>query len=158
MNLPYNPALLPLPREVIAQLAPFGPGWLMVDEVVEIHAGKITTRKLLADDDPFITSHFARGPHILPGVLLIELVSQSAYLLGVLSAPAGGDPQPRLLARCSASFVSPARAGEVLIAEVELVDSHNNIAMYEAVVRCGERLVCRAKVFGAPDHSAEPVS
>ncbi len=150
MNQPYYSAVFPIPRHAIAQLVPFGPAWLMVDEVSALMPNRIQTRKLLAADDPYIAGHFARGPTILPGVLLIEFVSQSAYLHGVLSAPATGAAEPRLLARCNASFLSPARAGEALTADVELLDCVNGVTMYEATVSCGSRTICRAKVFGAP--------
>ncbi len=155
MNKPYSLAVLPIPRHAIAQLVPFGPAWLMVDEVSALMPNRIQTRKLLAADDPYIAGHFAHGPKILPGVLLIEFISQSAYLHGVLSAPAPGAAEPRLLARCNASFVSPARAGETLTADVELLDCVNAVTMYEATVSCGSRVVCRAKVFGAPSPAWE---
>ena len=123
----------------------------MVDEVITLQPERIQTRKILAHDDPFITGHFAEGPRILPGVLLIEFISQSAYLLGVLSGPdeVRGDARPRLLARCNASFISPAYAGDTLVAEVIQLDCINDVTLYEASVSCGDRLICRARVFGA---------
>lgn len=157
MNQPYCTDILPIPRAAIEKLVPFGTSWLMVDEVITLQADRIQTRKMLAQDDPFITGHFADGPRILPGVLLIEFVSQSAYLLGVLSASAevGGDARPRLLARCNASFLSPAYAGDTLVAEVTQLECINDVTLYEASVSCGERLICRARVFGAPARTQE---
>jgi len=155
MNQLYSPAILPVTRDAIARIVPFGPAWLMVDEVTALAPDRIQTRKTLAEDDPYIAAHFARGPAILPGVLLIEFVSQSAYLLGVLSSPSAGDAPPRLLARCSASFLAPARAGDTLVADLVLVECINGVAMHEALVSCGERTICRARVFGAPHASGE---
>lgn len=147
-----------MPRQAIEKIVPFGAAWLMVDEIITLHPDRIQTRKILADDDPFIAGHFVDGPAILPGVLLIEFVSQSAYLLGVLSGPASAATRPRLLARCNASFLSPAHAGDILVAEVIQLDCINDVTMYEASVHCGERLICRAKVFGAAVRAQEQLA
>nr|WP_315250255.1 hypothetical protein [uncultured Duganella sp.] len=155
MNQAYCASILPMPRTAIEKLVPFGTSWLMVDEVITLQADRIQTRKTLAHDDPFITGHFADGPRILPGVLLIEFISQSAYLLGVLSAAAkvGDDARPRMLARCNASFLSPAYAGDTLVAEVIQLECINDVTLCEASVSCGDRPICRARVFGV---SARP--
>jgi 3-hydroxymyristoyl/3-hydroxydecanoyl-(acyl carrier protein) dehydratase len=142
----------PLDRTGVLGLMPHAPGWVFVDRVVECRPpGLIVTQKYVSEADPFVVGHYLGGPAIFPGVLLVEYVSQSAYLLGRLTEPEPGPAPPvRLLARCSASFLSAAYAGDLLTAEVTLEDCVRDVAIYEGVVRCGPRLVCRVKVYGAP--------
>ena len=71
-----------------AQLLPYGPHFLWVDEVVDADSAGIRTRKFYAAEVPALQSHFEGGPWIVPGVLLIEQVAQSACLAGLLQAHA----------------------------------------------------------------------
>jgi 3-hydroxymyristoyl/3-hydroxydecanoyl-(acyl carrier protein) dehydratase len=141
-----------LDRLKIQALVPFSPEWLLVDRVVECTPpAYIKTEKQIAELDPIVVGHFKDGPAIFPGVLLVEYVSQSAYLLGRLSdSTLTSVASPQLLARCSASFLSPARANDLLTAEVRLADSCGKVVVYEGVVSCGKRLICRASVFASP--------
>jgi len=146
---PPSPSLLD--KAEIAELLPFSARWILVDRVAECSPpGFIVTHKRVEADDPFLAGFFRLGPIVLPGVLLIEFASQSACLLGALSEAACGRRPPRLLARCSAQFLSPAHAGDLLTAEIRLTDASDGGTLHEATVRCGERLVCRARLFAAP--------
>lgn len=149
---------LPIEREDVLGLMPHAPGWVLVDRVVECRAPDfIVTHRYVSETDPFVAGHFRGGPAVLPGVLLVEYVGQSAYLLGRLAAAdLEGPPPVRLLARCSASFLSAVSAGDLLTAEVSLEDRVRDVAVYDGVVRCGSRLVCRAKVYGASPPEASP--
>lgn len=156
--MPAQSVATSLDRKTIERLMPHAPGWVMVDQVVEADPPRsIRTQKYVDPLDPLIEAHFRDGPALLPGVLLIEFVSQSAYLIGCLTGAAAADPAAaatgdgsvRVLARCSARFVSPARAGDLLTADVRLVDVLGQVSLYEGVVASGEREVCRATVYAA---------
>ncbi len=59
--------------------------FLLVDRVVEIHAGEsIVAYKNLSVNEPFFDGHFPHNP-IFPGVLLIEAMAQAAGILGFYS-------------------------------------------------------------------------
>jgi 3-hydroxyacyl-[acyl-carrier-protein] dehydratase len=59
--------------------------FLLVDRVVEVHAGKsIVAYKNLSINEPFFDGHFPGNP-IFPGVLLIEAMAQAAGILGFYS-------------------------------------------------------------------------
>lgn len=143
-----------LDKDEIAHLLPFAPAWILVDQVAECSPPEfIRTHKLVTATDPSLAGRFSGDPLILPSVLLIEFVSQSACLLGALSEGSReGVRQPHVLARCSSQFLSPAYAGDLLTAEVKLDDASNGVTLHEATVRCGERMVCRARIFatGSP--------
>lgn len=139
-------------RAEVARMLPHGASWIFVDRVLGCDPPtQIRTQTRIASDDPIVCAHFRDGPAILPGVVLVEMAGQSAYLLGRLSASASaGAPPAHLLARCSATFVSPARAGDVLTTEVRLVERVRDVSVYEASITADQRAVCRVRLFAAP--------
>ena len=59
--------------------------FLLVDRVVEVHAGEsIVAYKNLSVNEPFFEGHFPDKP-IFPGVLLLEAMAQAAGSLGFYS-------------------------------------------------------------------------
>lgn len=159
-----------MPRELVAltlpdfggldaaRLLPHASPWTFVDRVLACDPPRsIHTEKLVSRDDPFARAHFRGQPPVWPGVLLIEYVSQSAYLLARCGGAEQGPDEPvLLLGRCSASFVSPAVAGDLLQAKVTLLDRVGKVTVFEGRVSCGERVVCRVKLFASPPRS-EPL-
>ena len=143
-----------LEREAIERMMPHAPSWVQVDRVIEYRPPDfIRTQKYVAWGDAAVAAHFPEGPAVFPGALLIEHVSQSAYLLAHLACAqttrASNQATVRVLARCSASFLAPAFAGDLLTTEVRLVERVGSATMYDGVVSCGHRAVCRSRIFGA---------
>jgi 3-hydroxyacyl-[acyl-carrier-protein] dehydratase len=69
----------------IRQYLPHRYPFLLVDRVVEVHAGEsIVAYKNLSINEPFFDGHFPGNP-IFPGVLLIEAMAQAAGILGFYS-------------------------------------------------------------------------
>ncbi len=59
--------------------------FLLVDRVVEVHAGEsIVAYKNLSINEAFFNGHFPDNP-IFPGVLLLEAMAQAAGILGFYS-------------------------------------------------------------------------
>ena len=145
-------SLPPLNRADIESLMPIAPGWLLVERVIECRPPDyIRTCRRIEAGDAFVASHIHGGPMALPGALLIEFVNQSVHLLGLMSRTGSPEvPQSRPPTRCSAQFLAPACVGELLVAEVTLDDSAKGIGLYEGIVKCGEQVVCRVRLFGAP--------
>jgi 3-hydroxymyristoyl/3-hydroxydecanoyl-(acyl carrier protein) dehydratase len=112
----------------LGRLLPYGPDFLWVDEVLDVGPQQIRTRTFYSPDKPILQSHFLNGPAIVPGVILIEQVAQSACLAGRLAAGAGeqqADDTPAAavefaLGQVKARFLSPAKAPCELIADVTL--------------------------------------
>jgi 3-hydroxyacyl-[acyl-carrier-protein] dehydratase len=151
---------LTLERAEVERLMPHAPVWVMVDRVLDCRPpGFIRTEKVIQPDDPFIQAHFCEICSIYPGALLIEYASQSAYLLTRLSEePLHKTASVMVLARCNASFISPARAGDTLTADVTQVGCLRGVIVCEAVVSCGERVVCRVKIFASPPGNDAPAA
>jgi 3-hydroxymyristoyl/3-hydroxydecanoyl-(acyl carrier protein) dehydratase len=144
-----------LERHDILTLMPHDQQWVMVDRVLDWTAGeRIVTEKHVLATDPFVAGHFAHGPAVLPGVLLIEFVGQSAYLLMQLSKDILNNRpnivQPHMLARCRAQFSSPAVAGDVLTARIDTKETVRGVTVHEGIVMSAERQICSVQIFSAP--------
>lgn len=144
----------------IEPLLPFGPAWILIDRVASLapHAS-IVCEKAVSASDPLIFAHFRSGPRIVPGVLLIEMVGQAAYLLNRLSAgpshthaaeASPSVPEIRLLGRCSATFHATARAGSVLEIRVARQDVVNGVVVCRGEVFAAGTRLCTVQIFGAP--------
>src|SRR5580698_9793500 len=69
----------------ILKLLPHRYPFLMVDRVLECHAGEsIRALKNVTYNEPFFTGHFPQRP-LMPGVMIIEALAQVAGLLAFLS-------------------------------------------------------------------------
>ena len=149
-------SIAPLRRVEIERLMPIAPGWILVERVVECRPPDyIRTCRRIEAGDAFVAPHVPGGAQVLRESLLIEFAQQSAYLLAIMSRTAqDGAAQPRPPTRCSAQFLAPACVGELLVAEVMLDDSVDGVMLHDATLTCGERIVCRTRMFAALDPTA----
>jgi 3-hydroxyacyl-[acyl-carrier-protein] dehydratase len=80
------PITLPVNVEQIQQLLPHRYPFLLVDRVIEIVPDQsVVAIKNVTINEPFFTGHFPGHP-VMPGVLIVEAMAQSAGLLTQLSA------------------------------------------------------------------------
>ncbi|HEY2346476.1 MAG TPA: 3-hydroxyacyl-ACP dehydratase FabZ [Xanthomonadaceae bacterium] len=135
--------------EAIMAMLPHRYPFLMVDRVLGYETGKsLRAIKNVTVNEPFFQGHFPGHP-VMPGVMIIEAMAQSAGLLVQLSAPprAEGDPQPifYLVKVDKARFNRIVVPGDQLVFEVELLRTLRNMGLY----------ACRAMVDGTEVASAE---
>lgn len=137
----------------VAAMLPFGTPWLLIDRVLRWDQDSIVVQKALSGGEVNMATHLKEGPSIAPGVLQIELVAQALTLLMVLLNNSGQRNDDTagacVLARCKATFHSPAYIGEVITAEVKLAGDMNRKAVYEGVIKAGSRLVSEVRCVGA---------
>ena len=140
---------LPLDVEGIMRLLPHRYPFLLVDRVLACEQGKsLRAIKNVTLNEPFFQGHFPGHP-VMPGVLIVEAMAQSAGLLTQLSLPprAEGEEQPifYLVKVDNARFSRIVVPGDQLVFEVELKRTLRNMAQY----------VARALVDGQEVASAE---
>jgi 3-hydroxyacyl-[acyl-carrier-protein] dehydratase len=126
---------LPVSVEQIQQLLPHRYPFLLVDRVVEIVPDQsVVTIKNVTINEPFFTGHFPGHP-VMPGVLIVEAMAQSAGLLTQLSARLkGGSPSALFyLAKVdNARFNAPVVPGDQLRMEVRLKRLLRSMGLFEA--------------------------
>jgi len=137
---------------------PHLPPWIFVDRINYVQPPDfIQATKVITEDDSFVRVHFKGKGGIFPGVLLIEMVGQVATLLQNVAAQSGEHSPDlasgeHLLARCKASFRSPARTGDVLTINVNRKETVGSTSIFEGIVKCGDRVVCLAELLGVTTH------
>lgn len=112
---------LPINVEQIQELLPHRYPFLLVDRVVEIVPDvSVVALKNVTINEPFFQGHFPGHP-VMPGVLIVEAMAQSAGLLTQLSRRMKGDngsPLFYLVKVDNARFSAPVVPGDQLRFEV----------------------------------------
>lgn len=142
----------PLPdvdAQGIMRMIPHRYPFLLIDRVVEITAfERAVGIKNVTIGEPFFLGHFPGDP-ILPGVLAVEAMAQTAAVLTIASyGPAYEGASVYFMSIDGARFRRPVRPGDVLRLEVRLVRAKLGVFKYEAVARVDGEVASEAS-FGA---------
>lgn len=107
--------------------------FLLIDRVLEVEVGKrIRMLKNVTINEPFFTGHFPEFP-VMPGVLIIEAMAQSAGILSVLTSGPKKDNELYFFAAIdNAKFKRQVIPGDALHIEVELLKVTRGIGKYRA--------------------------
>jgi len=112
---------LPINVEQIQQLLPHRYPFLLVDRVIEIVPNvSVVAIKNATINEPFFQGHFPGHP-VMPGVLIVEAMAQTAGLLTQISRRLNGDngsPLFYLVKIDNARFSAPVVPGDQLRLEV----------------------------------------
>ncbi len=112
---------LPINVEQIQELLPHRYPFLLVDRVIEIVADvSVVALKNVTINEPFFQGHFPGHP-VMPGVLIVEAMAQTAGLLTQISRRIKGDngsPLFYLVKIDNARFTAPVIPGDQLRLEV----------------------------------------
>lgn len=96
MNDQVTPIALPVDVEQIQQLLPHRYPFLLVDRVIEVEPNvSAVALKNVTFNEPYFQGHFPGHP-VMPGVLIIEAMAQTAGLLTQLSNRVKGDQSASL--------------------------------------------------------------
>ncbi len=118
---------------------------LLVDDVVEYEAGKrIVAVKNVSVNEDFFQGHFPGAP-LMPGVLMIETLAQTATLL-LMQSGAGRGMRARLRGVDNAKFRRQVVPGDRLTLQVTLGRRRGGIVRAEAVASVGDEVVAEAEL------------
>ena len=158
-----------LDREQIQALLPHRPPFLLVDDVVELEPGRrCVARRTLRDDDFWFAGHFPGNP-VMPGVLIVEALAQTATL-AVASAPVPqGESAPANSRRSGAieraartprkiglfagidkvRFKRVVRPGDTLRLEAEMLAMHGPVGKCKVLASVDGQMACRGELMFA---------
>ncbi len=125
----------------IRALLPHRYPFLLIDRVVSIEKSKrITALKNVSINEPFFNGHFPTAP-VMPGVLIIEAMAQTAAVLAYESVIASDPTKQRIVYLAGidgARFKKMVVPGDQLLVSVEVERIMRNIGKFK----------CRATVDG----------
>jgi len=129
--------------------------FLLVDRVLECVPGSsIVTLKNVTINEPFFQGHFPNYP-VMPGVLIIEALAQTAALLAALTseaeieggAKAGDDTVYFLAGVDNARFKRPVSAGDTLHLHAELARHKLSLWTFATRAEVDGKLVSSADIM-----------
>lgn len=119
--------------------------FLMIDRIVDLVANESATGiKCVTVNEPHFQGHFPEKP-IMPGVLMIEAMAQTAAVLVLESGKL--DPEGKLVYFMSineARFRRPVVPGDILRIEVKKIRNRGNVWKFEGKAKVEERIVAEA--------------
>jgi 3-hydroxyacyl-[acyl-carrier-protein] dehydratase len=122
---------------------------LLVDRVLELEPGKrIKALKNVTINEPFFTGHFPHRP-VMPGVLMLEAMAQTAALLSFAAEGAAPDNKSVIYFAGidGARFKRPVEPGDQLVMDVTLDRARAGIYKFKGVARVGEEIACEAELM-----------
>jgi 3-hydroxyacyl-[acyl-carrier-protein] dehydratase len=133
----------------IKQFLPHRYPLLLVDRVLDWESGKkITAIKNVTANEEFFNGHFPGKP-VMPGVLMIEAMAQTAAILSFLTMDQKPDENTLVyfLGIDNARFKRPVEPGDQLKMEVEIVRVARGIWKYKASASVDGQLAVEADLM-----------
>jgi len=136
-------------RRRIMEMIPHRDPFLMIDKVVDVVANERATGiKQVSADEYYFRGHFPTRP-VMPGVLIIEAMAQTAAVLFVHTlGPASEGKLVYFMSVDSARFRKPVFPGHDLHIHVAKQRNRGNVWKFEGKARVDGQLVAEA-VFAA---------
>jgi 3-hydroxyacyl-[acyl-carrier-protein] dehydratase len=119
--------------------------FILIDTILELEPGKyIKASKRLSAHEEIFRDHFPGFP-VVPGVLLIEMMSQAA---GKCLDADGTHPGRAMMGKItSASFRAWVKPEEEIIIHATFSKNRPNYATADCFAEVGGKIVCSAKLF-----------
>jgi len=119
--------------------------FLLIDRVLEINSEiDIKTLKNVTINEQFFQGHFRNDP-VMPGVLIVESVAQSAAIL-VIKSFAGIDSSVYFMSIDNAKFRKIVRPGDSLIHNVKLIKKRGNVYKFSSQSYVDDILACEVEI------------
>jgi 3-hydroxyacyl-[acyl-carrier-protein] dehydratase len=132
----------------IMNILPHAYPFLLVDRIIEIEPGKrIVGIKNVTYNEPFFPGHFPGRP-IMPGVLIVEAMAQTAGVLVFKSMPGEERGKPvYFLGIDNVRFRKPVTPGDQLRFELEITKHRQAIWGFKGKALVDGKLVAEAELL-----------
>ena len=133
-------------QEQIKEIIPHREPFLLVDEVLEMEAGKsITAVKYVREDEYYFQGHFPERK-VMPGVLEVEALAQ-AGAIAVLSLPENRGKLAFFGSIKEAKFKHQVVPGDTLTLKVHFEKLRSRAGTGKAEAYVGEHLACKCEIM-----------
>jgi 3-hydroxyacyl-[acyl-carrier-protein] dehydratase len=132
----------------IMSILPHAYPFLLVDRIVEVEPGKrIVGIKNVTYNEPFFPGHFPGRP-IMPGVLIVEAMAQTAGMLVFKSTGEESHKKPVFfLGMDNVKFRKPVIPGDQLRLEIEITKHRQSIWGFKGKALVDGKLVAEAELL-----------
>jgi 3-hydroxyacyl-[acyl-carrier-protein] dehydratase len=130
----------------IRQFLPHRYPFLLVDRILECDEERIVGIKNVTTNEPFFNGHFPDFP-VMPGVLIIEAMAQTAGVLVLKSIPDRDSKVVLLVSVDAARFRRPVVPGDQLRIEMSVIKRKGSVAKMAGAATVEGVLVAEAEVM-----------
>lgn len=133
----------------ILELLPHRYPFLLVDRVLSIVPNeRIVALKNVTINEPYFTGHFPHRP-VMPGVLMLEALAQTAALLTFESQGTQIDDKSvyYFVGIDKARFKRPVEPGDQLMLEASFQRAKSGIYKYDVLARVGDEVAAQAELM-----------
>lgn len=144
-----NTALSSMDIHQILATLPHRYPFLLVDRVNEVVPGShIVALKNVSMNEPFFPGHYPHHP-VMPGVLIIEALAQTAAILSFKTMGNTGDDKSvyYFVGIDEARFKRPVSPGDQLVMEVKLEANKRGLWKFSAVAKVDDQVAAEAKLM-----------
>ncbi|WP_316205351.1 hypothetical protein [Bradyrhizobium sp. SZCCHNS3004] len=114
-------------RTELLQLLPYGDAFLWIDRCFIIEPGRSLRAEMRYESGhPILDAHFAKGPKVVPGCLIVEQICQAALALAMTRTE---NEVAYLLGRIQATFERMAPLPSTVLCEVTIKPSATGVIM-----------------------------
>ena len=130
----------------IEKLLPHRAPFLLIDKIRDIKLGQSAVGiKAVSGNEPYFVGHFPGNP-VMPGVLIVEAMAQTAGALAALSLGAEAEDKLVFLASVNnTKFKTPVRPGDLLEVHVEKIAGRGLLWKFSGAGVVGGKVVNQAE-------------
>jgi 3-hydroxyacyl-[acyl-carrier-protein] dehydratase len=138
--------MVPLDIRAIEEILPHRYPFLLIDRIIELEDERIVGLKNVTVNEPYFTGHFPGFP-VMPGVLIIEAMAQTAGVLVLKKIPDRDKKLVFLATIEEAKFRKPVVPGDQLRIEVTFLRLKPSVAKLQAIASVSGEVVAEAQMI-----------